>query len=119
MTAEREQRLRLWDMIDAADKILERCSEGKQAFEHDEMLQVWVVHHLEVIGEAASNVHESIRGAHPEVDWIAATATRNRLAHGYFDIDLDVVWETVVRDVPLLRGQIASILESMEREDGR
>lgn len=117
MIARREQRLRLWDMQEAAEKILERTTDGQQAFMHDEMIQVWVVHHLEIIGEAATHVSQTIKQSHPEVDWIAITGTRNQLAHGYFDVDLDVIWEVVVRDIPNLRNQVIRILESMPEDD--
>ncbi|MDO9107791.1 MAG: DUF86 domain-containing protein [Coriobacteriia bacterium] len=115
MIARREQRLRLWDMQDAAQKILERTIDGRAAFMHDELVQVWVVHHLEIIGEAATHVSQGIRLSHPEVDWIAVTGTRNQLAHGYFDVDLGLIWETVERDVPVLLAQVARILESMSK----
>ena len=117
MTAIRDQRLRLRDLLDAADKILERMAEGQEGFYANEMLQVWVVHHLEVIGEAAARVAVDTKQAHPEVDWIAATHTRNRLVHGYFDVDLEVIWATVERDIPRLREQIAAILEGMSGAD--
>ena len=58
-----------------------------------------------------------IKQAHPEVDWIAAAHTRNRLVHGYFDVDLELIWATVERDIPGLRKQIAAILEGMPGAD--
>ena len=118
MNAERDQRLRLRDMLAASDKILERTAEGREEFLGDEMVQVWVIHHLEVIGEAAARVDVGIREAHPEVDWVAAAHTRNRLVHGYFDIDPEIVWKTVERDIPVLREQIAAILLRMSESDG-
>jgi uncharacterized protein with HEPN domain len=117
VTAERDQRLRLRDMLRAADRILERTAGGWERFRADEMVQVWVVHHLEVIGEAAARVDAGIKQAHPEVDWIAAAHTRNRLVHGYFDVDLEVIWVTVERDIPRLRKQIVAILEGMSGAD--
>jgi len=115
--ARREQRLRLWDMRDAAQKILERTRDGRIAFMHDELVQVWVVHHLEIIGEAATHVSHAIKQSHPEVDWIAITGTRNQLAHGYFDVDLGLIWETVERDIPVLLKQVTRILESMPEDE--
>lgn len=117
MTAARDQNLRLQDMLDAADRILSYTTEGRERFLCDEMLQVWVIHHLEVIGEAAARVEASIQEAYPEVDWLAAAYTRNRLVHGYFDVDAEVVWETVERDIPVLREQVAAILEGISESD--
>ena len=113
MSADREPQLRLKDMRDAARKILERTSAGRERFMSDELLQVWVIHHLEIIGEAASSVDPRTRRTHPEIDWVAASYMRNRLIHGYFDIDLDIVWETVERDVPMLLGQVMAVLEAL------
>lgn len=104
-------------MQDAAQKIIDRTSDGRTAFMHDELVQVWVVHHLEIIGEAATHVSQAIRQSHPEVDWIAITGTRNQLAHGYFDVDLGLIWETVERDIPMLLKQMTRILESIPEDD--
>jgi len=117
VSAVREPRLRLLGMIEAADKILERKPADRRAVESDEMLQVWCFYQIQVIGEAAAHVPDEIRAAHPEVRWAALTGMRNRMVHDYVDIDLDVVWEVVVRDIPVLREQIAGILEQIERED--
>ncbi len=113
MSADRVPQLRLTDIRDAARKILERTSAGRDRFMSDELLQVWVIHHLEIIGEASSSVDPCTRGAHPEIDWVAASYMRNRLIHGYFDVDLDIVWETVERDVPTLLSQVMVVLEAL------
>lgn len=116
MSADREPQLRLTDMRDAARKILERTPEGRDRFMSDELLQVWVIHHLEIIGEAASSMDPCIRQAHPEIDWVAASYMRNRLIHGYFDVDLDIVWETAERDVPALLSRVTAVLEGLRSD---
>ncbi|MDO9556404.1 MAG: DUF86 domain-containing protein [Coriobacteriia bacterium] len=90
-----------------------RTRDGREAFMHDEMVQVWVVHHLEIIGEAATHVPAGIKAENPDVDWIAITATRNHVVHGYFEVDIEMVWETVERDMPILKRQVARILRSL------
>ena len=110
----RDPMLRVRDMLEAANRILERASGSREALAEDETLQVWVVYHLQVLGEAASAVPAEIANAHPEVDWVALRGMRNRLVHGYFDVDLDVIWEAVVRDVPVLRDQVAGILHDAD-----
>ena len=119
MTGARDASLRLRDMLDAVEKILGRSTSGRAAFLADEMLQVWVIHHLEIIGEAAANVDRRVKESFPEVDWIAAAYTRNRLVHGYYDVNLEIVWKTVERDIPTLRDQLVAILQAItEGEDG-
>ena len=81
------------------------------------MLQVWVLYHLSVIGEAARNVSEDFRDSHPEVRWSKMVGLRNRITHGYFDIDADVVYNVVEYDIPELGGQIAAALaECIDKE---
>lgn len=57
---------------------------------------------VEIVGEAAKQVSEPTRTAHPEVPWSAAARMRDRLIHHYFDIDLDILWVTVTEDLPEL-----------------
>ncbi|MDZ4065154.1 MAG: HepT-like ribonuclease domain-containing protein [Coriobacteriia bacterium] len=117
MNARRNPRARLEDILAAIDKILGRASGDRSAFMRDELLQVWVLYYLGVIGEAAACMDPPTTAAYPEVDWIALSGTRNHLVHGYFDIDLAVVWEVVERDLPPLRDQIVGIIDSMQGKD--
>ncbi|MBI4213132.1 MAG: DUF86 domain-containing protein, partial [Chloroflexi bacterium] len=57
---------------------------------------------LTVIGEAANKVSADTQGEHPEIAWGEIVAFRNRLVHGYFDIDMDKVWDAITTDVPEL-----------------
>ena len=80
---------RLQDILDAIQQIQERIGGGRQQFENDEMLQVWVVHHLQIIGEAARSISQALRVAHPEIPWASVIAMRNLLVHEYFGIDIE------------------------------
>lgn len=64
---------------------------------------------LELIGEAARNIPDEIRSAHPEVPWRMIIATRNRLIHAYLGIDDDTIWSIVQDDVP----ELLRVLEAM------
>ena len=92
-----------------------------RAFDTDELLQSAVLPWIEIIGEAARGVGDKVRTAHPEVPWRVITDMRNRVSHGYFDIDLDVVWNTVTRDLPKLQESVTRILAELdsEAEDSR
>ena len=79
---------------------------GRDRFLHDEMLQTWVVHHLEIIGEAVKGLSEAYRAARPAIPWSAVARMGDRLTHGYWDIDLEAVWQTIERDLPDLRAAI-------------
>ncbi|HSP55696.1 MAG TPA: HepT-like ribonuclease domain-containing protein [Dehalococcoidia bacterium] len=68
--------------------------------DEDDVLVLALTRLLEIVGEAARGVSDETRDAHPEVPWRAMAATRDKLIHGYFAVDLDVVWQIVRNDLP-------------------
>lgn len=82
----------------------------QNGFKESLMIQDAVIRNLEVIGEASRNierVHPEFAQAHPEIPFSLANDMRNALAHGYFKVDLDIVWKTVQRSLPKLYAQIS------------
>lgn len=106
----RKDRVRLQDILEAIEKIERYVDRGRPAFDSDEMLQVWVVYHLQILGEAASKLSPEIRAQYPDVPWTQIVGMRNILVHDYFGIDLQVVWSVIERDLPQLKPQIMAIL---------
>lgn len=102
---------RLSDILDAADRIRSRVAEGRSAFDADEDRQLAIVRLIEIVGEACAGVSEDMRTSHEEVPWRAAASMRNRVIHGYFDIDLDLVWAAAEREVPELAARVRLILD--------
>ena len=88
---------------DAASAAL-NFAQGKARsdLDSDAMLTFALTRAVEIIGEAAAHLSQSIRDAHPEVPWGQIIGMRNRLVHGYYDVDLDVLWATVTTDLTLL-----------------
>jgi uncharacterized protein with HEPN domain len=74
------------------------------------MLVLAVVKDIEIIGEAASRTSAATRAAHPDVPWAQIIVMRNRLIHAYFDVDLQVVWDTVTGDLPLLIAMLEPLV---------
>lgn len=107
--------VRVRHATDAARKALsfvkDRCRED---LDSDEMLALSLIRLLEVIGEAAIGISNEIRESHPDVPWNKMVGMRNRLIHGYFDINLDVVWDTVVNDLPPLIEDLENIVAMRE-----
>jgi uncharacterized protein with HEPN domain len=68
---------------------------------------------VDIIGEAARGLTEELRQAHPEVPWRQMIAMRNVLIHGYFDIDVDLVWSVADNDLPKLAAQIRAIVKEV------
>lgn len=105
----------LEDMILAAEKI-ERFTEGmdRDAFVKDEKTVDAVLRNLEVIGEASKLIPQERRESHPNVPWSAMAGMRDKLIHGYATVDLDIVWTTVVEDLPELRAKLNELKHEID-----
>lgn len=106
----RNDRERLQDILKATGQILAKTKRGREAFDSDEMLQVWVLHHLQIIGEAARSLSQEFRLLHPDRVWAEAAGMRNILVHHYFEIEAGEVWKVVENDLPPLRSKVTQIL---------
>ena len=73
------------------------------------MLVLALIKDVEIVGEAASRVSEESRTGLPGIPWSSVVAMRNRLIHAYFDIDLDILWQTVSEDLPELLVKLECI----------
>ncbi len=105
---------RLRDIQEAIAHITKYTDLGRQSFDHDELVQTWVVHHLEIIGEAARSIPQEFKNNHPGIPWRQISRMRNVLIHIYFGIDQDVIWEIVEHDLPVLKVSIDAILSEQE-----
>ena len=103
----RDQKAYVLDMLIAAREAV-GFAEGLsfEAFAEDRRTQLSIVKSIEIVGEAASRVDDEIRQAHQAIPWRDIVGMRNRLVHGYFDIDLRLVWDTVGTDLPVLIEQL-------------
>lgn len=101
----------LLDMIEAINRIERYSSRGKDVFESDELIQNWIVNHLQVIGEAARSLSIELRNSNKEVPWTKIIGMRHVLVHRYFEIDQDLVWSVVAGDLPELKRRVEAILE--------
>jgi uncharacterized protein with HEPN domain len=108
---ERDERLYLDDIVRAIDRILEYTADGRDAFFADSRTQDAVIRNLEVIGEAIRGVSPATRARHPAVPWKQIAGTRDRVIHGYFTVDLEIVWEIVEKELAELRRLVAAMVE--------
>jgi uncharacterized protein with HEPN domain len=106
---------RLQDIADAIERIERHGGGGRAVFDSDELVQTWVLHHIQIVGEAAAQISEDFKARHPEVPWKAIAGMRNIVVHQYFGIDLDQVWQVVEKDIPSLKRDVQTILEQEER----
>ncbi|MBU1669752.1 MAG: DUF86 domain-containing protein [Actinobacteria bacterium] len=108
----KSDRERLMDIREAIERIQRYADKGREGFGSDELLQTWVVYHLQIIGEAVGRLSDQIKDQHPEIPWREIVAMRNILVHDYFAVDADEVWNVVEGDLPTLKASIDSIQEA-------
>jgi uncharacterized protein with HEPN domain len=102
-----DDRNRILHMIEAAEAVREFIA-GRAApdLDQDRMLLFALLRAVEILGEAASKISPETRAASDTVPWRQIVATRNRLIHGYFDIDRRIVWKTATEEIPDLLTQL-------------
>ncbi len=106
----------LLDMLLAARKIRHYAARNSKAnFESDELMQMGIIHLIQIVGEAARGVSSDFRDLHPEIPWQDVVGMRHRLVHDYLNVDMDRVWKTVEEDIPGLIGQL-EVLVKEERK---
>ena len=105
--------VRVRHMLDAAREAVALARGKSRAdIDNDRAVALALVKCIEIVGEAAAHVRREYRDAHLEVPWAQIAGMRNRLVHGYFDIDFDRVWDTVTEDLPPLMVELESIIEA-------
>ena len=82
-------------------------------FMADAKTQAACLHSVRTVGEAASQIPPTFRKAHPEIPWKEVIGVRQKMTHGYDDIDWDVVWKIIVRDLPALESLLVDILSKL------
>ncbi len=101
----------LLDILGSARAILSYI-EGvsRCGFLANPQLQDSVIRRIEVMGEATGRLSPTFCERHPEIPWAQVRGMRNRMIHGYDDIDMDIVWNTVDQDIPLLIPQLEHLV---------
>ena len=102
---------RLQHMLDAAAEAVSFASgRSRRDLDRDRMLVLSLVKSIEILGEAASKISPDMKLECPEIPWEDLVSMRHRLIHAYFDVNLNVVWSTVERDLPQLVDALTIIL---------
>ena len=108
----REYKLYIDDIVEAVERI-EKYSKGLtlEKFKKDSLRVDGIVRNLEIIGEAVKKISASVKGGYPEVEWKKIAGLRDILAHEYFGVDLEVVWDIIQNKLPLFKRQMTKILK--------
>ena len=106
-----DDRLRLRHMLETARKAAVFI-EGRRRedLDSDEILALALVRPLEILGEAAKGVSDEFRRKHSQIPWRLIVGTRDRLTHGYYDVNLDIVWNIVTADLPPLIAELERLV---------
>lgn len=107
-----EDTVRLRHMLEATGKAVAFSQNRTRAdLDADEQFTLALTRLLEIIGEAAASITETVRNNNPQIPWRAMIGTRNRLIHGYFDVDHDIIWNIISQDLPLLIPELCLLLD--------
>jgi len=98
-------------ILDTARKAVERVQGvHRSEFDDDDDLRDALAHRVQIIGEAASRLSPAFREAHPQVPWHRVIGIRHRIVHDYMNVDYDILWEVVTRNLPELIEMLAPII---------
>ena len=105
-----DDRVRFLHMLEAAEKAV-KLSKGKTRsdLDSDETFALAVTRLLEILGEAANHVSDEIKEKYPDIPWHEFRGVRNHLIHGYFDVDLDIIWQILSKDLPAVIPEIRKL----------
>jgi len=110
--SKREWKLFVEDILESIE-LIEKYIENLEfdGFSKDRKTVDAVVRNFEIIGEASKYIPDYIKEKHTDVDWIGIVGLRNRIAHEYFGVSLEIVWNIVKQELPKLQNQMKQILK--------
>lgn len=113
---QRDDTVYLGHMLDMARKAAGKArGKSRAQYDADEDLRIILAHLIQTIGEAASRVSQPTRTASPDIPWKQVVGIRHRIVHDYMDVDYDVLWEVVTRDLPSLIAALEKIVPPEQR----
>lgn len=103
-------------MLDAMEALMEYTAEGHDLFTRDRKTRLAMIHLVQMIGQAAGSLSQSIKERVPDVPWKEISGMRNVLIHEYFAVDDELVWDVAQKDIPAIQGKIKALWESLSEE---
>jgi uncharacterized protein with HEPN domain len=108
--------LLLEDVIESCDRIEQYVMDiNYDDFISNTLIKDAVERNIEIIGEACNKLPINFQTSHPEVDWQKPIGMRNRLIHGYFAVDVPMLWNTIVTIIPIFKQQIKKLIIENEQ----
>jgi len=116
----RRDRLLLTEIVDAVERIIDLTDgHSVEGFESDRDRRDALLWNFTVLGEAVGQLSDETKKAHPDVVWAATIRMRNRIVHGYWSIDLDVLLATAADDLPDFAVDVGAVLAQVSSEDDK
>jgi len=112
----RDDRLYLIHIGECIERIERYTASGKAAFQADTLIQDGVLRNLHTLTESTQRLSDTLKAAHPEVEWREIAQFRNVVVHNYLGVDLARVWDIVQGDVAALKRTVVLMLKEMEGE---
>lgn len=114
----RNYKLFLTDILESIEKILEFTKDMSfEEFVEDDKTASAVVRKLEIVGEATKNIPAQIRKKYKTVPWKEMAKTRDKLIHGYFTVDYEIVWKVVKERLPIIKPELQKVLKEIQDND--
>ena len=112
----KDDRIYLLHIRDAIRQIVEYTAAGKGSFLADRKTQDAVVRNLEIIGEATKRGSPGLKATHTDIAWKPIAGMRDKLIHDYFGVNVQLVWDAVDRDLPVLYEKVKDLLTSLDHK---
>ena len=110
----RDDKIYLVHILECISRVEKEAAQGAESFFSDYRIQDIVLRNLQILTESTQRISESLKSKSPETNWARISAFRNRLVHDYLGVNLEIIWNTVQKDIPALKSAIQKMLKDME-----
>ncbi len=105
-------------ILECIGNIEELTVSGRSAFETAKHDRAAVLYYLQTMSESTQRLSETLKAKHEEVDWVGISGFRNRLVHGYLDVNVDILWSVIENSLPELKAAVEQMLKDLNNTEG-